>query len=426
MKLMQKHTSLGYRVLLVGRSSTPIVNGKFNGVVEPIAFIVLQDHIKESAIDTFKWFKANNVAVKVISGDNALTVSEIARQAGVEGAEKCVSLEGMPLEQVALIAKEFNVFGRVSPEQKEVIIQTLKSEGHKVAMTGDGVNDILALKRADCSIAMASGSDAARNVSHIVLLDNDFNHLPDVVAEGRRVINNIQRTSSLFLTKTVFAMFFTTLFLIFSLIFSVNNYAGDKNPMVYPFSPNNFYVWELLAIGFASFFLTLEPNKEIVRGKFFSNIFRKLIPAAIAIITPVLIIYVMFLLGRVGQIYSGIKPDVVDISGIKSFNSEAAKSMATIAFSCMSVAVLYKTSTPLSKYRRIIFLITLGLVVLVLGGSAVYSIITGNDNLLLINFNALTTQNIIQTVFITVISIATYLVVTYIIEVFKGEHDNEN
>jgi hypothetical protein len=134
----------------------------------------------------------------------------------------------------------------------------------------------------------------------------------------------------------------------------------------------------------------------------------------------------MFLLGRVGEIYSGIKPDVVDLSGIKSFNSEAAKSMATIVFSCMSVAVLYKTSTPLSKYRRIIFLITLCLVVLVLGGSAVYSITTGNDNLLLINFNVLTTQNLIQTAIITIISIATYLVVTYIIEVFKGEHDNEN
>ena len=164
---------------------------------------ILADNIRADAIETVKWFKENDVAIKVISGDNPITVSEVSKRVGIVNADKYISLEGMSDEEVAKIANEYTVFGRVSPEQKAILIKAIREQGHVTAMTGDGVNDILALKEADCAISVAAGSDAARNVAHLLLLDNNFSSMPKIVYEGRRVINNIQRSASLFLMKTV-------------------------------------------------------------------------------------------------------------------------------------------------------------------------------------------------------------------------------
>ncbi len=416
LKRVETYTREGYRVLILGSCKDGIVNGKVKEKISPVALIILQDHVKESAIKTFRWFKENGVAIKVISGDNAVTVAEIARQAGVENADNYISLENMPLEQVKLIAASYTVFGRVSPEQKEVIVQTLKEEEHKVvAMTGDGVNDILALKRADCSIAMASGSDAARNISHIVLLDNDFDHLPDVVAEGRRVINNLQRTSTLFLTKTCFAMFFTVIFLVATIV------TGDIT-VHYPFSTNNFYLWELVAIGLASFFVALEPNKEQIKGSFMSNISKKLIPSAIAIIVPVLLVYILYVLQINGVFYSGISPDIAEDGYTILSSSDIARSMSSIMISVMSFVVLFKVCFPFSKWRLIVFSCCAFIGTCVLVGLGLYTRFTNNTNILEISFDMLSSQNYLTILLVLGIVIALYFGVTRIIDICRGSH----
>ena len=196
-RIIKQYAQMGMRVLVLAHSSSPIIGEKLPAIMRPIAVISIADNIREDAISTIKWFRENDVAVKVISGDNPVTVSEVARRAGIESADKFISLEGLNDSEVENVANKYTVFGRVTPEQKAILVRAIKAEGNTVAMTGDGVNDILALKEADCAISVASGSEAARNVSHLVLMDNNFNSMPKIVAEGRRVINNIKNSSSL-------------------------------------------------------------------------------------------------------------------------------------------------------------------------------------------------------------------------------------
>lgn len=213
-KIVNQYASMGLRVLIVALSSGKITGDKLPAAFKPVAIISIADNIRDDAAQTIRWFKDNDVAIKVISGDNPVTVSEVAKRVGVSNAEKYISLEGLNEKEVISVANKYTVFGRVTPEQKAILVKAIKSEGNTVAMTGDGVNDILAMKEADCAVSVASGSDAAKNVSHIVLLDNNFSSMPRVVFEGRRVINNIQNSSSLYLMKT----FFTTIFAIISII----------------------------------------------------------------------------------------------------------------------------------------------------------------------------------------------------------------
>ncbi len=194
-KLVKQYAQMGLRVIVLAHSPAPIVGEKLPAVMKPIAIISIADNVREDAVETIKWFKENEVDVKVISGDNPVTVSEVAKRAGIVNADKFISLDGLNDKEVENVANKYTVFGRVSPEQKAILVRSIKSHGNTVAMTGDGVNDILALKEADCAISVASGSEAARNVSHLVLMDNNFNSMPKVVAEGRRVINNIKNSS---------------------------------------------------------------------------------------------------------------------------------------------------------------------------------------------------------------------------------------
>ena len=329
----EEYTNNGDRVLVLAKSSKPIKNSKIQNEVNPIALIILQDHIRENAIETFKWFKENNVKIKVISGDDPKTVSHIASEVGIEGAERYISLAGLSDEEVAKIAPLYNVFGRVNPDQKEIIVQALKNEGEKVAMTGDGVNDILALKRADCSIAMNTGSEAAKNVSHIVLTDSDFNSLPSVVAEGRRVINNLQRTSSLFLVKTMFSITTTLVFLILMATMGIK----------YPFEATHFQLWSLINIGLSSFFLALEPNQEQLKGSFIGSILRKAVPAVITILVAVTAVYMLYIFQDNTIMYTGV------------YSLETAATMSVIVFTVLGLVVLLKICLPFNKYRAIVF-----------------------------------------------------------------------
>ena len=259
-----------------------------------LAFFIIEDQIRESAKGTLKYFRENGVTVKIISGDNVLTVSKIAEKCGVENYDKAISLEGVELEKIPALVEEYTIFARVSPEQKEAIVSALQDNEHKVAMTGDGVNDILALRKADSSITFAKATDAAKSVSDVVLMDNDFTHLEAVVGEGRRVINNIQRTSTLFLMKS-----FAIALLAFALI------PLRKGQMWYTIE--NAYMLEAAVIGTGGFFLSLESGKVPIKGSFIKTIISRGIAsallAAIAVITPVLLYTIPKYFGQVPWIF---------------------------------------------------------------------------------------------------------------------------
>ena len=283
-KAVAEYARNGYRVMLLAHSPTDIKEDRLPALRKAIAFIIIEDHIRPEAADTIKWFKENGVAIKVISGDSPITVSEVARKVGVQNAEKFISLEGMSSEQVRACANKYTVFGRVTPEQKRILVKEMKAEGHTVAMTGDGVNDILALREADCSVAMASGSEAARNVSHLVLMDSNFSSMPAVVKEGRRVINNIQNSSSLYLMKT----FMSVVLAVLSVVFAYCNISNS----VYFFDTTNLMPLEMCIIGLPSIFLALQPNDSLVEGRFLGNVAKKCLPGGIALVIAVLSVYV--------------------------------------------------------------------------------------------------------------------------------------
>ena len=267
--LVEEQISGGCRVLMFARYSGTLDGTSLSPeLVTPVALVKLINPVRENAADTFKYFAAQGVTVKVISGDSPRTASEAALAAAIPDAGKYVDLSSLPDDDaVAAAVEEYTVFGRVTPDRKRVLIRALKAAGHTVAMTGDGVNDVLALKEADCSIAMASGSDVAAQVSNLVLLDSDFSAMPSVVDEGRRVINNIERTASLFLVKNIF-----------SLIFAVISILAA---FTYPIRPANLTLVNMVTIGIPSFFLALEPNYAPVRGKFLRNVLYRATPTAL-------------------------------------------------------------------------------------------------------------------------------------------------
>ena len=269
---IEKYASQGCRVLALGHTTTGIRKEGIAANVRPIALIVIQDHIREEGYDTIQFFKENGVDIKVISGDNPITVSEIAKRVGVPNAHRYISLEGLSDDEVKDIAFDYSVFGRVTPNQKKALVEAFKAGKRTVAMTGDGVNDILAMKESDCSIAMASGSEATRTVANLVLMDSNFASMPAVVAEGRRVINNIQRTSTLFLVKTLFTFFLTIFYLLLG------------SSVSYPFQPSQLTLIEVVIIGLPAAVISLQPNKERVQGHFIQNVIKSSLPGALTVL----------------------------------------------------------------------------------------------------------------------------------------------
>lgn len=319
-EMVEPWSAKGYRVLLCARydgaidDKTPLDPRR----VRPMALVLLSNKIREEAPDTFAFFARQKVKIKVISGDNPLTVSEVARQAGVEDAEKWVDAATLQTDEaIADAAGKYTVFGRVTPGQKRKLIKALQRQGHTVAMTGDGVNDVLALKDADCGIAMASGAEAACHAANLVLMDSDFSCLPQVVAEGRRVINNIQRSAALYLVKNIFS------FLLALITLFVD--------MPYPLVPIQLSLISALTIGFPSFVLALEPNEERVRGRFMPNVLREAAPGGL---TDLLIIL-------------GIQA----FAWAFSFPTAALSTLSALSMAFVGMLVLYQVSKPLDKKR---------------------------------------------------------------------------
>lgn len=262
------YSSKGYRVLVFAQYEGTLDRKPLTEPVLPLCFVMLANPIRKGAKETFTYFAENDVDIKVISGDNPLTVSVIAAEAGIAGAERFVDASILKeKEDYDRAVEEYTVFGRVTPSQKRMLVQALKEHKKTVAMTGDGVNDVLALKDADCSVAMASGSDAASNVAQLVLLDSDFSRMPSVVAEGRRVVNNIERTAALYIVKNIFSM----LLAIFSVILMLD----------YPLEPSQVSLISMFTIGIPSFVLALEPNKDLIRGHFLTNVLVRALPAGL-------------------------------------------------------------------------------------------------------------------------------------------------
>ena len=407
-KRCEEFTKDGYRVLVLGEGTGLIKNNKYDGLLEPIAIIVIKDHIREDALETFEWFKKNGVEIKVISGDSARTVSSIASEAGIANADKYISLEEMSIEEVKKAATEYTVFGRVTPEQKEALIIALKEANRTVAMTGDGVNDILALKRSDCSIAMASGADAAKNISHIILMDSNFARLPAVVEEGRRVVNNLQRTAALFVTKTIFAFVLTLVFTLASII--------ECDPTVqYPFDPNHLYLWEIITSGFAAFFIALEKNSEKIEGRFLSNVFKKAIPAATLLISSVFLIFLFYILQRNHLLNVGV------------YTRDSAIAMSVLTYSVLGLVFLYRVCSPLSKYRKIVLIVSAasnGVAILVTAIISYAAQIT--EPILKIPYLELSGPSYLTMIIIILLFALVYLFAYRIIYADKGEEKNEN
>ena len=313
----------GDRVLLFARYDGENVENGINGSVTPLGFVLLANPIRENAVKTFEYFKSQGVAIKVISGDNPRTVSRIAIQAGIESAESFVDAATLDTEdKIADAVNKYTVFGRVTPKQKKQLVKALQAKGHTVAMTGDGVNDILAMKDADCSVAMASGSEAAAQAAQVVLLDSDFAHMPDVVYEGRRVVNNIQRSASLFLVKNIFSLLLS----MFSVILMVT----------YPLEPAQVSLISMFTIGVPGFLLALEQNKDRIKGHFITNVMLKALPGGL---TDVIAVGALVVCGEVFCI-----------------SDASIGTIATLVLSVVGFMILFKISEPLNgmKYAVII------------------------------------------------------------------------
>lgn len=327
-KSLEEHFAAGERVLLFGMPQNPtdakavFTENELSIKIKPLAFITLSNPIRENALKTFEYFANQGVTVKVISGDNARTVSYIASQAGIKNADKYIDVSKLSDDEVSSEKMlDYTVFGRVSPTQKRLLIRTFKKAKHTVAMTGDGVNDVLALKDADCSIAMASGSEAASNVSDLVLVNSDFANMPQVVDEGRRVINNIERSASLFLVKNIFS-FIMTLISILAVTY-------------YPLKPVQISLVSCMMIGTPSFFLALEPNKNLVKGKFLRNVLYHAFPTAIS---AVILVEAWLLISN-------------------AFNIEYAKitTVACMIYGFTSYMMLLKVCRPMNIWHGILF-----------------------------------------------------------------------
>ena len=326
-EIIKEHSEKGQRVLMLAHSPHQIQDKELPAEIHPMAFLFISDKIRAEAPDTLAYFAEQGVDIKIISGDNAITVANIAKKAGLKTAEQYVDATTLQTpEEIKEAAQKYSVFGRVTPQQKLDLVKALKEQGHTVEMTGDGVNDVLALKESDCSIAMASGSDAARTVSQLVLLDSNFASMPKILKEGRRSINNLQRSSSLFLTKTIFSTINAILFIFLH--------------FDYPFQPIQLTLISALTIGAPSLILALEPNKERIKGKYIVNVIRKSIPGAMTMVFNIVALAI--------------------VCSFIHFNSTEISTLAVMITGFAGLLVLLKVSLPFNWIRCALFFTMLG------------------------------------------------------------------
>ena len=361
-RIVKQYAQSGLRVLALAHAPGSIEGEAVPAGARAIALITLADNLRPEATETLKWFRENDVGIRIISGDNPVTVAEVARRAGVPGAGKYISLDGLTDIEVENVAHEYTVFGRVTPEQKAILVRTLKREGNTVAMTGDGVNDILALKEADCAISVASGSEAARNVSHIVLMNNNFMNLPSVVNEGRRVINNIKNSASLYIMKTLFTAFLAILCVFMQ--------------VPYFFTTNNLILFEMFVAAIPSFIIALQPNNNRVKGNFMMYVLSRSVPGAVTLLLCVLAVH----LGNIYLTQDTFVP-LLDEAGNPVLNEAGEaigtmqpvtgfgfnfKPMLVLAVTFGGIVMLYRILQPLNLLRSLVYFGSLGICIVIM------------------------------------------------------------
>lgn len=362
------------RILTLAKADYEINKNDDLTDLTPLALILIKDKIRENAKQTINYFIEQGVNLKVISGDGVNTVANIAKEAGIQGAELAVDATTLTTEEsINQAAEKYNVFGRVTPSQKKQLVKALQAKGHTVAMTGDGVNDVLALKEADCSVAMAAGSEAARNVSQLVLINNDFSSMPKVVAEGRRAINNIQRSASLFLIKTLYSIVLAIVFIFVS--------------SAYPFQPIQLSFVGGLTIGLPSFVLALQPNRDRIKGDFFANVISRAIPGAFTIIMNIV------LATFVGRNFG--------------FDSNDISTIAVYLTAFVGVLMVIRLSIPFNGIRvALLCVIVTGL----LGGF-----------IFMRNILSLTQVNTVEVIFALILAAASFIIFNVLYSVFTSK-----
>lgn len=359
--IVNDYSKQGLRVLVIAHSDNEISGKLLPENIKVIAVMAITDKIREEAFDTIAYFKKQGVMVKVISGDNPDTVSYIAKKSGIKDADKFIDASKLTNEELYDVVEDYTIFGRVRPDQKLVIIKALKEKKHVVAMTGDGVNDVLALKEADCSIAMQSGSDAARNVSQLVLMDSNFSSMPYIVAEGRRTINNMQRSAALYLTKTIYSTALAVLFVFINIKF--------------PFIPIQLTLIGALSIGIPSFILALEPNANRVKGRFLVNVLRMAIPGGVVVFTNIVLAIVF--------------------GWITNASNVQISTMAAYGLAMAAAVELAKLCRPYNTIRRIMCIF---LVSVFVGASIIFG-----------NFFGFALPNIIQLIFLAALFVFSFI-----------------
>lgn len=353
---IEKQSEQGYRVLVFAKYNGNADGKALTEKAVLLGLVLLANPIRKNAKETFHYFAEQGVDIKVISGDNPMTVSKVALEAGIANAENYIDARQLQSEEdIAQAVRKYTVFGRVTPKQKRMFVQALKKNGKTVAMTGDGVNDVLALKDADCSIAMASGSDVASQASQLVLLESDFAKMPSVVAEGRQVVNNIERSASLFLVKNIFSFLLSALSLIFMI--------------TYPLGPAQVSLVSMMTIGTPAFLLAMEPNKNLIKGKFLTNVLLKALPAGL---TDVIMVGLLILFGNVFKV-----------------SSEEISITATLLLAIVGLQILFELSKPMNIFRWVVWIgMMIGLLICVLFMGELFGIsqVTVKSGLLLLVF----------------------------------------
>ncbi len=332
LSLLENYSREGYRVLLLGRSSGISAEKENVGQIRPIAVIIISDIIKTDAAEIFRYFADNNVQVKVISGDNPVTVSTVAKKAGVFGFDKYVDASTLP-EDPALLREEikkYNIFGRVKPDQKQAFVRAWQAAGNTVAMVGDGVNDVLAIKDADCGIAMAAGSEAAKHSAHIVLLNSDFTSMKDIVKEGREIISNIERVSSLYLTKTIYSVILVFIYILLR--------------RSYPFTTLQMGLINSFCIGLPSFLLTLEQQDQLQREGFLRHVLKVATPGAFTMVTTMLLVQLM--------------------TEIFNWDANVYSTFTLVLAGYIGMLIVTQVCMPMNAYHKFIIAVSVGLFVL--------------------------------------------------------------
>lgn len=340
------------RILVLAHSKEQITEKKIGTQLDIVSILYIQDKIRKDAKETLQYFKEQGVNIKVISGDNVKTVTGIAKRAGILHYEDYIDMSTVKTkEELIEASRNYTIFGRVNPDQKKELVKAMKKDGHFVAMTGDGVNDVLALKEANCSIAMPNGSDAAKQIAELVLLDSNFSSMPKIVAEGRRTVNNIEQSATLFLTKTSYATMLAILFIFLK--------------MNYPFMPIQLTLTSVVTIGIPSFILALQPNKDRIKGNFFKNVLSKSLPAAILVVFNIVAIMIF--------------------SYLFHFNDGMTSTLCVMMTAITGFMLLYYLCQPWSYLKRLLFVSMIALFILqVIFLPDLYSLVVINLEMLVV------------------------------------------